>query len=141
MRSPPSRYRAILAALAVGITPLAVHAVDPPARPVQQLRVYQLFDATSGAFHDRFRDHARRIMARHGFDIVAMWETRTERGPEFVYLLNWPDEATMRRAWRAFLADDEWIRIKQESASEHGPMVGDIEERVLRPTDYSPALR
>jgi hypothetical protein len=133
-------HQAILVALCVAVTPVAVHAFGP-SEPVRQLRIYQLFDATREAFHARFRDHALRIMARHGFSIEAMWESRTEDGPEFVYLLRWPDEATMRSAWHGFLADDEWIRIKQESAAEHGSMVGDIEDRVLRPTDYSPPAR
>ena len=78
-------------------------------------------------------------VAVHGFAVESMWETRTGQGPEFVYLLSWPDEASMRSAWRAFLADEEWIRIKQESAREHGAMVGDIEDRVLRRTGYSPS--
>ena len=82
-----------------------------------------------------------RIMARHGFDIVAMWETQTDAGPQFVYLLDWPDEPTMRTAWDRFLADEEWIEIKRLTAAEHGAMVGDIEERVLRLTDYSPRLQ
>jgi len=132
-------FRTFLAALAVAAAPVAVHAFAP-SEPVQQLRIYKLFDTNRDAFHVRFRDHALRIMARYGFDIEAIWETRNDEGPQFVYLLNWPDEATMRRAWQGFMTDEEWIRIKQESAASHGPMVADIEERVLRPTDYSPPL-
>jgi hypothetical protein len=135
------RWTAIAAWAAAIAAPVAAHAVDPAGPPVKQLRIYQLLDATREAFHARFRDHALRIMARHGFDVAATWETRTEEGPEFVYLLRWPDEARMRAAWQAFLGDEEWIRIKQETAAEHGQMVGDIEDRVLVPTDYSPTDR
>ena len=59
---------------------------------IHQLRIYEIFEANKAAFHARFRDHAARIMERHGFDIVAMWEARTEGRTEFVYLLAWPDE-------------------------------------------------
>ena len=80
-------------------------------------------------------------MARHGFDIVAMWEARTEEGPEFVYLLRWPDEATMVAAWERFMADPEWAAIKRATAARHGRFVGDIEDRTLRLVDYSPRGR
>jgi hypothetical protein len=33
-------------------------------------------------------------MKTYGFDIVAMWEARTEHRTEFVYLLAWPVSAT-----------------------------------------------
>lgn len=105
---------------------------------IHQLRIYEIFDHNKAAFHARFRDHATRIMRRHGFSIVAMWEARTEASTEFVYLLTWPDEAAMRAAWTTFMADVEWKDIKRVTAAEHGDLVGDIEDRTLRLTDYSP---
>ena len=80
----------------------------------------------------------RRIMKRHGFDIVAMWETRHGGRTEFVYLLQWPSELVMKERWAAFMADEEWSRIKRETGSVHGQLVGEIEERTLKRTDYSP---
>jgi hypothetical protein len=107
---------------------------------IHQLRIYEIFEHNKAAFHDRFRDHAWRIMRTYGFNILAFWETQTESRTEFVYLLQWPDEATMRAAWAAFLADEEWKEIKRVTAARHGDLVGAIDERVLRPTEYSPAL-
>ncbi len=117
--------------------PAAPSASD---RPIHQLRIYGLLDETRPAFHARFRDEAARIMRRHGFTIVAMWETRHEDRPEFVYLLSWPNETVMTAAWASFLADEEWIEIKRLTAAEHGRMMDGIEDRTLRLTDYSPAL-
>ena len=107
---------------------------------VRQLRTYEIFAETRGAFLDRFRDHAARIMARYGFRIVAAWESSLEGRLEFTYLLEWPDEATMRAQWAAFLADDEWAAIKRDTAARHGAMVGAIEDRVLRPVPGFPDL-
>src|SRR4029453_8292616 len=45
--------------------------------PIHQLRIYEIFEGNKHAFHDRFRDHAMRIMAKYDFKIVAIWETRT----------------------------------------------------------------
>ena len=105
---------------------------------IRQLRIYELFEETKEAFHERFRDHAAPIMARYGFRIVAGWDSTSDGRPEFVYLLEWPDETTMNERWAAFMADDEWARIKRETSSRHGQMVGSIQDRVLSAVDYIP---
>jgi heme-degrading monooxygenase HmoA len=106
---------------------------------IHQLRIYEIFEHNKAAFQARFRDHAARIMERYGFQIVAMWEAKTERRTEFVYLLRWPDEWTKANAWAAFMADQEWADIKQATRGD-GILVGEIEDRLLGPTDYSPAF-
>jgi len=104
---------------------------------IQQLRIYEIFEKNKAAFHARFRDQAARIMrTRYGFRIVAMWEAKFGDRTEFVYLLEWPDEATKTAAWAAFMADAEWTEIKRVTSAEHGVMVGEIEDRVLQPADY-----
>jgi heme-degrading monooxygenase HmoA len=105
---------------------------------IHQLRIYEIFDGNKDAFHVRFRDHAMRIMRKYGFELVAMWESKTDRRTEFVYLLSWPDVATKEAAWNAFRADEEWKDVKRVTAAEHGELVGEIEDRVLTPTAYSP---
>ena len=59
---------------------------------------------------------------------------------EFVYVLRWPDEETKAAQWAAFMADEEWIEIKRRTAAEHGGMVGEIADRLLRLTGYSPEV-
>lgn len=107
---------------------------------IHQLRIYEIFEPSKAAFHARFRDHAARLMRDHGFDIRAMWETTTAARTEFVYLIAWPDEATMTARWADFMADAEWNRIKKQTGTD-GPLVGEIEDRVLRLVDYSSAPR
>jgi hypothetical protein len=124
----------VLIILSTGVSPGAL----AESEVIHQLRIYQLFDDTREAFHERFRDHAQRIMARYDFHILAIWESRNEDGPQFVYLLEWPDEQTMKDRWAAFMEDQEWSDIKAETARIHGQFVGGIEERTLILTDYSP---
>lgn len=107
---------------------------------IHQLRIYEIFEHNKAAFHARFRDHAARIMRTYGFDILAMWEAKTNARTEFVYLLEWIDEATMNRAWEDFRADEEWKEIKRVTAAQHGDLVGEIEDRVLVLTTYSPPM-
>ncbi len=146
IRRPASRVATmgmltvLLTLQAAGLRAAAASETTAP-RPIQQLRIYEVVEQNKRAFHERFRDHAARIMARHGFRIVAEWETRFEGRTEFVYLLEWPDEATMKSRWAAFRADEEWQRIKRESVAAHGEVMGGIEDRILVPTDYSPRSR
>ena len=105
---------------------------------IHQLRIYEIFDSNKQAFHDRFRDHAMRIMAKYDFKVVATWESKKDSRTEFIYLLEWPDKETMTDRWEIFLHDQEWIKIKKETGEINGPLVGEIEDRTLYLTDYSP---
>ena len=99
---------------------------------IHQLRIYEIFEHNKAAFHQRWRDHAMRIMTtRYGFTHVAMGESKHDGRTEWVYLLEWPDLATKEDAWRRFLADPEWIEIKRVTKEKHGDLVGEIEDRVL----------
>lgn len=109
-----------------------------PQKVIHQLRIYEIFDSNKKAFHDRFRDHAMRIMAKYDFKIVATWESKKDNRTEFVYLLEWPDEETMTDRWEKFLRDPEWIKIKKETGEINGPLVGEIQARTLYLTNYSP---
>jgi heme-degrading monooxygenase HmoA len=106
---------------------------------IHQLRIYEIFEDNKAAFHDRFRDHATRIMLTYGFNIIAMWEAKAAQRTEFVYLLAWRDEDAMRGAWSRFMADEEWKEIKRVTRAQYGDLVGEIEDRVLALTDYSPS--
>jgi heme-degrading monooxygenase HmoA len=114
-------------------------ATQNNGRPmIHQLRIYEIFERNKDAFHARFREHAARIMQRHGFHIVAMWEARAEQRTEFVYVLQWPSEQAMREQWARFMADEEWSDIKNKTSTTNGSLVGEIQDRVLHVTDYLP---
>lgn len=106
--------------------------------PVHQLRIYQIPKENRQVFLDRFRDHALRIMKKYGFNIVSIWESEYEGETEFVYLLEWKDENTMKNAWQGFMADKEWKEIKVQTAKLHGDFVNSIEDRTLKLTGFSP---
>jgi len=75
---------------------------------------------------------------KYDFKIVATWESKKDNRTEFVYLLEWPDRETMAGRWEKFLRDQEWIKIKKETGEMCGPLVGEIQDRTLYLTDYSP---
>lgn len=139
-----SSRREILAGMAVvawsALSPALAQKLKGDIQVIHQMRIYEIFEANKAAFHSRFRDHAVRIMKRYGFDFVALWETQQQGRTEFVYMLRWPDEQSMTEAWTQFMADDEWSDLKEKTVTESGNMVGQITERVLRPTDYSAVI-
>src|SRR5262245_8302395 len=124
--------------LALGVIVPQCSKATEQQNVIHQLRIYEIFDSNKKAFHDRFRDHAMRIMAKYDFKIVATWESKKDNRTEFVYLLEWPDRETMSDRWEKFLQDQEWIKIKKETGEMYGPLVGDIQDRTLYLTDYSP---
>ena len=137
------KYKILIASmmiLTVGvIVPERLLAIaGEPQKVIHQLRIYEIFDSNKKAFHDRFRDHAMRIMAKYDFKIVATWESKKDNRTEFIYLLEWPDEETMTDRWEKFLRDPDWIKIKKETGEINGPLVGEIQARTLYLTDYSP---
>jgi NIPSNAP len=129
---------ASIVTLTLGVIVGSAKSAGEPHKVIHQLRIYEIFDGNKKAFHDRFRDHAMRIMAKYEFKIVATWESKKDNRTEFVYLLEWPDKETMTDRWRKFLQDQEWIKIKKETGEMNGPLVGEIQDRTLYLTDYSP---
>jgi hypothetical protein len=103
---------------------------------IHQLPIYEIFEHNKQAFHDRFRDHAWRIMRGHGFLVLSFWESPSVDRTEFVYLLEWPDEGTMRGVGGLHGRRG----VGRDQAGHRCRMVGEIEEKVLEPTEYSPGL-
>lgn len=106
---------------------------------IHELRIYEIDPTKRAAFHSRFRDHASRIMEAHDFRILAMWESEAEGRLEFLYLLEWPDEAALHHRWSAFMADESWQRIKSEVRDAVGgePVIASA-SKVLTLVDYPP---
>jgi hypothetical protein len=124
-----------------GLSQTSSKDVEATTSIINQLRIYEIFDSNKTAFHERFHNHAMRIMARYGFQIVATWESRHDNRTELVYLLEWSDMETMKERWTMFMADQEWVEIKKVTAEAHDSLVGNIEDRILELTDYSPSRR
>jgi hypothetical protein len=137
------KYRILIASIVllmvgVSVPQRSLTSAGEPQKVIHQLRIYEIFDSNKKAFHDRFRDHAMRIMAKYDFKIIATWESKRDNRTEFIYLLEWPDKQTMTDRWEKFLRDQEWIQIKKETGEINGPLVGEIHDRTLYLTDYSP---
>ncbi len=105
---------------------------------IYELRTYTANPGKADAMHSRFRDHTRRIFAKHGITSVGYWvQTTPEDGAgDLVYLLSHPDREAADAAWTAFRADPEWIAVRDASES-GGKLVANVVSQFLEPTDYS----
>lgn len=128
----------LLCSAAIALAQSGIPIQEKSYTPVHQLRIYEIPKSNREHFHKRFNDHAMRIMHKYGFKIVATWESVQHDTVEFIYLLEWKDELTMKKAWASFMADQEWKDIKSETAKQHGTFVNSISEKILSLTDYSP---
>jgi len=124
--------------LIIWLAAFAVKAQKTQMSPVYQLRIYEIFESNKKEFHERFRDHAMRIMKKYNFKIISIYESKSDKKTEFVYFLEWSDEATMKKAWDDFRKDQEWIDVKKQYTLKYGNVIGNIEDRVLTKVDYSP---
>ena len=88
----------VILAVGVIVPQSSLSRADEQQNVIHQLRIYEIFDSNKKAFHDRFRDHAMRIMAKYDFKIVATWESKKDNRTEFVYLLEWPDRGNHGRS-------------------------------------------
>ena len=128
----------------IALSPLAAASPNTFTCPangarLHQLRIYEVNRANREPFHQRFQEHALRIMKKYGFHVVDMWESDTGDKLQFIYLLAWPDSKTMEERWKAFLADQEWVDIKKRSGAQHGELVKSAQGQPLERVSYSPA--
>lgn len=124
--------------LFIGLFLFSISSNAQSSDKIHQLRIYEIFKDNKEAFHQRFKDHAARIMKKYNFNIIAIWESQKENRVEFVYLLEWANEAAMKDAWAKFMTDKEWADIKKETSAKRGKLVGEIQDRMLVVKDYSP---
>ena len=71
-------------------------------------------------------------------DIVFTSQSGPDGHGEFLYLLRWKDRATQASAWKAFLADPQWIAIKKATSAKYGDLVDDVQNRSLEMLPYTP---
>lgn len=100
--------------------------------------MYEIPNQVRKAFHERFEKQAMRIMKSYGFEIIGCWDEEIGDMQNFVYILGWKDLNTRQEAWAKFNADEEWVRIKEETTEQHGQLVTKTRNKILKATNYSP---
>ena len=117
----------------------ATAADTPPTDKVYELRVYHASPGKLEALHARFRDHTCKLFQKHGMELIGFWTpTQGEEAKDtLIYIIAFPSVEAQKKAWQAFRADPEWIKVKAESEKE-GSLTTKVESKSLKATDYSP---
>jgi len=105
---------------------------------IYELRVYRAMPGRLPDVLARFKDHTTGIWERLGIQTTGFWTTLvggSEIG-ELTYLIAWASLADRETRWASFLADEEWHRVKAET-EKNGPIVADIQNKLLTPTAFS----
>ena len=63
--------------------------------------------------HQRFREKEVAIFEKHGADVIAVWQ-KLDDPNTLVWMLAYRDRAHRTQVWEAFLADPEWIELRQK---------------------------
>jgi len=104
-----------------------------------EMRTYTANPGKMEALHQRFRDHANRLLARHGVQVLGHWTVAKGEGEgtTLIFILAYPGPEAREASWKAFAEDPEWKKAKAESEKD-GVLVGKVVQTFMNPTDYSP---
>ncbi len=119
------------------ITPLKP---QPKIPRVFELRVYHSpTQRQLTALHERFAGPEIKIFHRSGVHPVLYSSTIFGANmPNLTYLIPFDDLAAREKAWAAFGADPEWVKVRKESIDRNGQISISSQISLYRATAYSP---
>ncbi|MEW4487823.1 NIPSNAP family protein [Thalassoglobus sp. JC818] len=113
--------------------------VSPGSDRLYELRIYTTLEDRLDALNARFRDHTKKIFARHGLESYGYWTPTDERSQNtLVYVLDYDNAETAKAGWKAFGQDPEWQTARAASEAD-GKILAERPLSVyMKLTDYSP---
>jgi len=138
---PPFEQQTNTLLEAAGYSQEIVPLATPPETPrIFELRVYHSPTWRQlQALHERFAGPEIKIFHRVGVHPILY--TSTVIGPNMpnlTYLIPFADLAAREKAWSAFGADPEWIKVRKESIDKHGQIASVIQISLFKAAPYSP---
>ncbi len=114
-------------------------AQDGPPR-IFELRVYHSPTWRQlKALHERFAGPEIKIFHRVGVRPILYSSTLFGQNvPNLTYVIPFEDLAAREKAWNAFGADPEWVKVRRESIEKHGQISSVIQISLYKATPYSP---
>lgn len=100
---------------------------------IYELKTYEAAEGSFETMRDRFLAEAAPRLARHGVEVVAVYQEIAEF-PKLVYLTRGASAEALAAGWAAFGADPEWQAIKKTSEL-NGPLLSAQSSTKLRQLD------
>ena len=104
---------------------------------IHEIRIYDAAPGKLNALNARFANITLGYFEKHGIKSVGYWTDVIGISGRLTYMVQFDDLAHRERAWASFAADAERVKAFAETEKD-GPLVARIENRIMRPTDYSP---
>jgi hypothetical protein len=105
-----------------------------------EMRTYHAAPGKLDALHSRFRDHAVRLLEKHGITSIGYWVPVDNQDDRLIFILAFPDRDAREQLFKAFMADPDW-RAAVQASEKDGRLVARAESTFLIATDFSPMVR
>jgi hypothetical protein len=126
---------------ATAFSPEIVALAEKPKTPRYfELRIYHSPTSRQlGMLHERFAGPEIQIFHRSGVHPILYADTLIGPDlPNLTYLIPFASLADREKAWDAFGADPEWVKVRTESVARGGQIVNYNNISLWRATPYSP---
>ena len=110
------------------------------ASRVFELRTYESHNETAGLKKIEMFEKAGEIPIFRRVGITPVFFGRNVVGsglPSLTYLTVFADMAAREKAWAAFGADPDWVKLRAQAGYTNAEIVSNSRIEMLRPTDYS----
>ncbi|PLK43399.1 NIPSNAP family protein [Emticicia sp. TH156] len=105
-----------------------------------EMRIYYCEPGKLPDLLNRFRNHTTKLFEKHGMTNVGYWVPITNEKNALYYVLSYPDKEARDASWKAFGADPEWKKVREES-EKNGKIVAKVESIFMNTTDFSPSVK
>ncbi len=108
---------------------------------VYELRTYTTLPGRLPALHKRFAEHTKALFEKQGMRNEMYWVPTDDarKDTTLIYFLSHESQDAADRSWKAFIADPEWIKVRDASEAD-GKILAKPPDRVfMKLTEYSPS--
>jgi hypothetical protein len=119
--------------------------IAPPAEKPRSPRYFEMrvyhspTDRQLGFLHERFAGPEIRIFHRSGVNPILYADTLSGPDmPNLTYIIPFATLADREKAWAAFSADPEWVKVRDESVVRGGQIVAYQNLSLWKATGFSP---
>lgn len=104
-----------------------------------ELRIYHTENGRMNALIQRFTNHTTKLFEKHGMTNEGYWLDMADSN-KLIYIVSFPNLAARDSAWKSFIADPEWVKVRDNSEKD-GKILKKIESIYLTKTDFSTIIK